>query len=93
MTAAALAVKVALVAPAGTSTETGTVRAEVRLLASATLEPLPEAALERTTVQVVEAEAGRLVLVHCREEIVIGAMTENARDLVDPLKEAVRGAL
>jgi len=92
VTAAALAVKVALVALAGTATEAGTVSAEVRLLERATVEPAAGAGPERVTVQVVEAEAARVVLAHCREErvrVAVGAVMEIARGLVEEPREAV----
>jgi len=44
-----------------------------RLLASVTLAPLPEAAWERVTVQVVEAAAVKVVPAHCKEEMDIVA--------------------
>ena len=72
MTAAAVAVKAALMAPDGTNTEAGTVRA-ARLLDRDTLLPPAGAALESVTVQSVEAEAVRLVLSHCRDVICVGA--------------------
>ena len=67
---------VALVAPDGTNTEAGTVRA-ARLLVRDTLVPPVEAAFERVTVQGVEAEAARLVLLHSSDVITVGAITEN----------------
>lgn len=63
------AVKVAEEAPVCTKTETGTVKAEDRLLESVTVRPPAGAAMERVTVQVVEEGATRLVLAHCKEEI------------------------
>ena len=71
-----MAVKVAVVAPEGTSAEAGTVKAEVRLLEREMMDPPLEAALERVIVQVVEAYAARVVLPHCREVIWIGATSE-----------------
>ena len=75
-TAAAVAVKVAVAAPFATSTEVGTVKADVRLLASVTVVPPSGAVLESVTVQVVVAAAARLVLPHCSELIVIEATRE-----------------
>ena len=72
--------------------ETGTVKAEVRLLASATLEPLPEAAFESATVQVVEAKAARLVLPHCKEVIWIEATNEMLAVAAAPFQFAVTEA-
>ena len=74
MTAAAVAVKVAVAAPAGTRTEAGTVSADVRLLARETVVPAVGDA-ESVMVQEVEAEAARVVLAHCSPEMVIGAVT------------------
>ena len=67
MMAAALAVKIAVVAPELTVTDVGTVKADDRLLESVTLVLLVGAA-ERVTVQVVDVEAARVVPPHCREE-------------------------
>ena len=89
VTAAAVAVKVAVVAPEGTSTEAGTVKAEVRLLERKTVEPAVGADLEIVTVQVVEAEAARVVLPHCREESVMGANSERLALVLAPFKVAV----
>ena len=89
VTAAAVAVKVAEVVAGATVTEAGTVTAEVVLLARATEEPPAGAALERVTVQEVEEEAARVVLVHSKEVGVIGAaVMVRARDLVVPLRVA-----
>jgi hypothetical protein len=91
-TVAAVAVKVAVVAPDCTSTEAGTVKAETRLLDSATVVPPAGAAFETVTVQVVEAEAVRLVLAHCSDVMVIGTMgavIAMAAEALDVPKEAV----
>jgi hypothetical protein len=96
VTAAAVAVKVAVVAPEGTSTEAGTVKAEVRLLERATREPPVGAALERLTVQEVEVEAARLVLTHSSDESVTGmtgAVMDKDRGLVELPRDAVTVAL
>ena len=96
MTAAAVAVKVAVVAPEGTSTEAGTVKAEVRLLESETVDPPMGAELERLTVQEVEVEAERLVLTHSRDEMVrgmSGAVMDKATGLLELPIDAVTVAL
>ena len=93
VTAAAVAVKVAVVAEAGTVSEAGTVTAEVALLERATEAPPEGAALDRVTVQVVEEEAARVVLAHSREAGVAGvsgAVTERAAVLLELLRVAVR---
>jgi len=93
-TAAAVAVKVAVVALPATTTEGGTVKADVRLLASVTVVPPVGAAWESVTEQVVVAAAARLVLPHCKELIDIAApRTVNAWVLLDPLIDAVTVAL
>jgi hypothetical protein len=92
VTAAAVAVNVAVVAPAGTRTEAGTVNADVRLLASETVVPAVGAA-ERVMVQEVEVEADSVVLAHCSPEMVIGAVIEKTAEAVDAPREAVTVAL
>ena len=89
MTAAAVAVNVAVVAAAGTATDAGTVNAEVALLERVTVEPPVGAALERVTVQVVVEDAARVVFVHCSDVSVIGAVTVSVADWVEPLSVAV----
>jgi hypothetical protein len=92
-TVAAVAVKVAVVAPDCTSTEAGTVKAETRLLDSATVVPPAGAAFEMVTVQVVEAEAARLALPHCSDVICIEVATsERLAVVLTPLKLAVTDA-
>ena len=66
---------VAVVDPAGTRTDAGTIRAEAKLLERATVVPPVGAAWERVTLQVVEAEAARLVLPHCIDVICVTAAT------------------
>ena len=89
-TAAAVAVKVAEEAAAGTVTEEGTVNTEVTLLERATLEPPAGAALESVMVQVVVDDADTVVLVHCRELSEGGsADTVIVTGLLVPFKEAV----
>jgi hypothetical protein len=96
VTAAAVAVKMAVVAPERTSTDAGTVKAEVRLLDSETVEPAGGADFDILTVQEVEAEAASVVVAHCREEMVIGtigAVMEKVRGLVELPMDAVTVAL
>ena len=87
--------KVAVAAPFATSTEVGTVKADVRLLASVTVVPPSGAVLESVTVQVVVAAAARLVLPHCNKLIDIALLPwmVNATVLLDPLIDAVTVAL
>jgi len=92
-TATAAAVNVAEVAPAGTRTDGGTVRAVVRLLARATLDPPAGAAWDSVTVQVVTARAMRLVLPQASELIESAAVIAIVTDFEDPLSVAVRFAL
>ena len=87
------AVNVAEVAPAGTRTDGGTVRAVVRLLARATLDPPAGAAWDSVTVQVVTARAMRLVLPQASELIESAAVIAIVTDFEDPLSVAVRFAL
>ena len=70
--AAAVALKIAVVAPAVTVTEAGTVR-ETLLLASATLDPPVGAACVRVTVQVLMALCPRLVGLQATPETKTGA--------------------
>src|SRR5436190_1376509 len=63
----AVAANIAVVAPDCTTTDAGTVRADAWLLKSDTVVPPVGAALEIVTLQVVEAEAPRLVLPHCSD--------------------------
>ena len=85
----AAAEKVAVVAPAGTRTDAGTVRAVVRLLDRATVEPPAGAALDRVTVQLVVARTARLVLLQVRALTEIPgapAVTEMTQFLTFPPK-------
>jgi hypothetical protein len=93
VTAATLAVKVAVVAAAATTTEAGTVRAAVALLDNATLVPPVDAAFDKVTVQVVVDDGARLVLAHCSEDTVIGAVTLIVMGRLDPFNAAVRIAV
>jgi len=70
--AAAAALKVAVVAPAATVTDAGTVR-EASLLASATLDPPVGAGWASVTVHVLAALWPRLVGLHATPEISAGA--------------------
>ena len=89
MTAAVVAVKDAVVAPDATVTEAGTVTAEVLLLERVTTEPAEGAALVSMTLQMVVAEAARLVLPHCRDVIEVGALMAKAVEALDAPMEAV----
>ena len=89
VTAAAVAVNVIVIAPAGTSTETGTVNAEVRLLERDTVVPPVGAALEMMTLQLVEPEAARLVLPHCSDVMDRGALMMKAAEALEAPREAV----
>ena len=74
----------------GTVTDAGTVTAEVSLLERVTEDPPEEAALERVTVQVVEEEAARVVLVHSRKVgLASGAVTVRVAVVLEPSRVAV----
>jgi hypothetical protein len=66
---AVLAVKVAVVAVAGTVTDAGSVRTLAMAPEMATTAPPVGAALVKVTVQVVLALEAKLVATHCRDEI------------------------
>jgi hypothetical protein len=89
VTAAAVAVNVAVVAEAATVTEAGTVNADDRLLERVTVEPPEGAALERVTVQVVLEEADRAVVAHASAAGVTGATSAMLAVLVTPIKVPV----
>ena len=72
MPAAAVAVKVVVVAPAATVTEAGTV-SSVLLLASVTLDPPVGAVCVRVTVQVLTALCPRLAGLHATPDTRTGA--------------------
>ena len=74
-------VKVAAEAPACTKTETGTVKAEDKLLESVTVVPPAGAVMESVTVQVVDEGATRLVLAHCKEEMVGVLVAETVMEI------------
>ena len=93
VTAAAVAVNVAPVAPAATVTVDGTVTAVGALLVRVTVAPPLGAAVASVTVQVVAAEGASTEDAHCMPEIEIGARIVNAWDLLDPATDAVRVAL
>jgi hypothetical protein len=88
-----LAVKVAVVAVAGTVTEAGSVRTLAMPPEMATTAPPVGAALLKVTVQVVLALEARVVAVHWRAEISAGATNEIVEVLEEPLREAVAVAL
>ena len=73
MTAVAVAVKVAEVAPPATVTEAGVLR-YVLLSVSATTLPPAEAAAASVTVQVLVPPEGTLVGLHCNADSALGAM-------------------
>ena len=95
VTAPADAVKFADVAPAGTRTEGGTVRAEVTLLAKLTLVPLAGAAPDNVTVHEVVADAARRVVPHTKEVSETGDATWSERFAVAlaPLRIPVTDAV
>ena len=90
MTAAAVAVKVAVADPAGTRTAAGMVSAEETVLYSSTLVPPPGAFFERVTVQVVEVEAAMLAAAQPSEETDMAPVIMNVRDWLDVSIVAVR---
>ena len=89
VTASAVAVNVAVVAEAGTSTDAGVVSALVRLLASATEVPPLEEACVRVTVQVVVAGPVSVVAAQVSELTEVLTVTVNACVLVVPFKLAL----
>ncbi len=103
-TAAPVAAKVAVVAAAATVTDAGTETTEAALLESVTAVSL-DGALERVTVQVVEADVTRVVPAHCSADTVggeddaaivrvtLGPVTETARYPPEVLREAVMVAV
>ena len=72
MVAAAVALKVAVVPPAATVTDAGTV-SKILLLASATLDPPAGAVWVSVTVQVLVALCPRLVGAHAKVDTTTGA--------------------
>jgi hypothetical protein len=93
VSAPVLAENVAELDPAGTRTEAGTVNTPGAVFARRTVAPVPEAALESVTVQVVEALAARLVATHCSPETVRGETSEIVVDKDDPAIDAVTVAV
>jgi hypothetical protein len=93
LTAAALMVKVAVLAAAGTRTEAGVVRAPGMLLESVTVAPPVGAAFEVVTLHVVEVAEASDTLVHDKDVRVSGALIEIASVLVPPFRLAVRFAV
>jgi len=90
--AAAAAMNVELLDPAGTSTEPGTVKTDTGLAESETDVPPVGAAVEIAIVQVVEPATGRFVLPHCKDVIctgVAGATSETLAVLLTAFKLAV----
>ena len=84
-----MAVKVAVVAAAGTRTDAGTVMAEVRLLTRATVEPPVGAGLDKVTVQEVVPEGARAVVPHTREVSEVFASSDRLAVAVTPLRVPV----
>ena len=80
--------KVALEAPDATETEAGMVTAEIRLFARVTVVSL-DAALERLTVQVVDADPARVVVKHCSEVSTAGVISERFAVRLTPFKVAL----
>jgi len=78
-----------VVKPAGTINEAGTAKAEARLLERETVVPPVGAALEIVTLQLVDAEAAKLVLPHCRDVMAIGAVMVKATEALYAPREAV----
>jgi len=88
VTVAAVAVKVAVAAPPVTVTDGGTAKAALTLLASATV-VASLAVRDNVTVQLVVAGPVNVVLAQVKELTAIGAVTEIAKDLLDPFRVAV----
>ncbi len=90
--APAVAVNAADEDPAATATDPGTVRA-LLLLDAKTVAPFAGAALESVTAQLVLPLADIVVLEHCSEETVAGAINDNVVVWEEPLSVAVMVAL
>ena len=87
-----LAVNPAVVAPAGTSNDAGTDRAEAKVLDRDTAVPPAGAAVDRMTLHAVEAEAARVVFPHCSDVMEIGAveaLMAKATEALEAPREAV----
>ena len=89
VTAAVVAVNVAVVAPGATVTEVGTVSAAVALLDNATLVPPVGAAFEIVTVHVVLEDAAGVVLPHCKEVTVATVKSERLAVTLTPFRAPV----
>src|SRR5580704_3725098 len=90
MEAAAVALKVAVVAPAATVTDAGAVSSAL-LLASVTLDPPVGAVWVRVTVQVLTALGPRLVGLQAKVEIRPGASRLTVAGLEEGRRGEVRG--
>ena len=90
LTVPAVAVKLAVVAPAATVTDAGTVSAAL-LSETVTLEPPAGAAAERLTVQFDLAPEARAAGVHCREETETVELTLMTPPLAETLTAAPAG--
>ena len=90
-TVVVVALKVVLVAAAGTVTEGPTDRVEL-VLVSVTVVPPAGAAWVRVTVQVLEAPEPRLVGLQATEESTVGATRLRVAVWEAPLREAVTTA-
>ena len=88
-----MAVKVAVVAPAGTTIDAGTVKDAVVLLTSVTVEPPVGAGPDRVTVQGVVPAGARSVVPHASELKEICATNERLALLLAPLTVAVAVAV
>jgi hypothetical protein len=88
-----LAVKVAVVAVAGTVTEAGSVRTFAMAPERGTTAPPVGAALVKVTVQVVLALEAKLVATHCTDEMKTEAVREREAGCEEPLREAVMVAV
>jgi hypothetical protein len=85
--APAVAMKLVVVVLRGTVTEAGTLTVDTSLLDKDTVVPFPGAALGSITVQVVEVDAVRVLVAHCKE--IGAAVTVIVNVLLDPLMVAV----
>ena len=93
--------KIAEVELAGTVTDAGTFSSETESLASATRAPPAGAPWLRVTVHRVAELGGKLVALHCSEEMVIfagargarGARSDSMTGFEDPASDAVTVAL
>ena len=86
------AVNVAVIAPAVTDTEAGTVRTPLALLAMVTLVPAAAAWLS-VIVQVVDAFEASEAAAHVKELMLVGATREMLACWLEPLSVAVRVAV